>query len=237
MASSSSDRRLTVTVAIIAAIATCLAAVLTKAWPESCNRPRPPSPAEEAATLHQLTEVLELSQAANVKYADFTARVDRNTTFGEYFQTWADMGSTKEQLLKRLPRPQPASRFSRLCEILAQSLQSDDKLMALEKDSLQHTLDALKVMQTVPPPSNDPKLSEAEKRQKALEVLVQFRDKIHKWREQSAKLQASMKSSLANSSTAVQLLNEELARLGLPYRHENPFLNEANTLASPAAAK
>ncbi len=199
-------------------------AILTN-WEEIFNRDEVPIH-EEMSCLRQISEVMYENKAANKLYADFREEADKHTLFSDYSRIWKHFGDTKQELLNRMKDIQPTPKYSRLCEILSVSLQSDVKLMSLEQKSLQHTLDGLKQMESTfldNKQMEDPSLSEEEKRRQAWELLNQFRIKNKEWLNKAQEIGASLESTRATSIAAVQLLNEELGRLSLPYKHDNPY--------------
>jgi hypothetical protein len=222
--SSEKSTQAAIIIAIVVAIGGWGTAAITN-WDKIFGGAKAIAPYEDVASLRQVSEVLHENQAANALYADFLKRVDKHTLFSDYFRIWKHLASTKQKLLDRMQELKPTPRFARLHEILSESLQSDVKLMLLEEESLRHTLDYVKELEskTAQSPLDDPKLSEDEKRKKAWEILNQFMIQNKKWLNKAQELEASLQSTRAISSTAIQLLNDELKRLALPYSHEDPF--------------
>jgi hypothetical protein len=164
------------------------------------------SPHEDITALAQISGILQENQATNALYSDFENTADMHTPIADYFRTFDTLLSTKESLVRRLSDVRVTPRFARLQEILSESIRSDAKLIALEKERIQSLLDYMKIMNAVPARTPDPSLSAEDQRSAALEVLRQFRERNKQWLEKAKKNEVALKSTR-----------------GVPYHFDNPY--------------
>ena len=77
-------------------------------------------------------------------------------------------------------------------------------------------------------------LSEPDKRVRALSLLQQLAAKNKAWLQESEAFDAALATASRNSSVGVDLLNNEIQRLGLAAFHLNPFAPDPGPRVPPA---
>lgn len=186
----------------------------------------------------RLSEALQQNAAANVMYAKFLSEVNSKTTFDEYFRVYDSVARTKHDLNGRLQDIHPSSRYWMLHQSLFQSVQSDEKLMVLERDSLRQVLEAPRLMNEMSSALSsgidDPALSPEENQRRKAEAIQRTREIIKNYRDRLTRTNAALESAKTTSKQAVDLLNKEIERLGLPNKQENPFAKESTAKPSPS---
>ncbi|MEN6312080.1 MAG: hypothetical protein ABFD80_11140 [Acidobacteriota bacterium] len=209
-------------VAVITAVGAVLAAILPVLLKTRSEAGDSPPTREDLVALEGLRDILITNQALNIRYASFQSSQTPETPFSEIFSTLQLLSQEKHDVRKKLEAIKVTPRYSRLFQILNESLTSDQKLFDLEARTLRHTLGFLEVMK-VPPMSAYDSLSEEEKRSRITDDLMKMRVRMKEWRKTSDILSSQDKSARVTSIQSINLLNEELEKLNLPYRHENPF--------------
>jgi hypothetical protein len=185
----------------------------------------------------KLLEALQENGSANLLYAKFLSEVNAKTEFNEYFRVYSSIAKTKHELIERLKNISPSSRYWFLHQSLVVSAQSDEKLMALEEESLKQVLEGLEVMQKMSTALRsgipDPALSPTENEQRKQAALQWAQDINREYRGRLTRTNADLDNARNTSKHAVDLLNKEIEQLGLPNKQENPFGKETAKPSPP----
>lgn len=189
--------------------------------------------------LSQLLNALHENQSSNAEYAKFLSDLNAKTPFIDYYRIYDSVAAKKNELSQRLQKMRPDDKYSVLYERLQVSVQADEKLMAMEKESLQQLVGSLGAIETMgsilkQATEDYADLSEEVKRLRSMEALNRAREFNRQWLDQLKKTSAALDSARTISSMATQLLNDEIERLGVPIKQDNPFIK--NPASAPASS-
>lgn len=173
----------------------------------------------------KLREILIMNIALNNQYKEFYANQTAKTPFSEMFSNWEYLAKEKGYLYSETNKLKVAKRYSRLARILKEALRNDLALLVAKQESLKLVISSLDVFK-IDTTKIDKQKSEEDKSSQAIKELYKLKIRLNEWQKKSKTLTAVENSLRSNSIQAIKMLNEELNKLGLPYKHENPYKEE-----------
>ena len=207
--------------AIITGLVTLVVAVLAILSKRTDDLPTK----DDVAFRQQMRDILIENQAINSEYADFRKNDLSNpyATFREIDTVYRMFVARKKDLLERLDKLTPTPRYRRLHSLMTESMISDSSLFSLEREDLTSVEEYLRIVEAIPPVDTTG-MSIEQVRQRAFQVLMEYRKRNREWLDRAKERTAKEKVLRSNSSSAIQMLNQELERTNMPYSHRNVYL-------------
>jgi hypothetical protein len=224
------DRKKTLLTLLIPAIAVVLAAVLSAVIPGLLNKETTPElpTAEDVSFMNKLRPLLGENQLINAEYRLFSESKVNKQRAEKVIAKYDDILQRKKALLDLLKAIEPSSYYSRVYQLLVESITSDFKLLSLQKSYIEKLQENSRVMTEVRQEhmlleQEMQTMTKAEKQTKALPALKKLRERLVQLEIWFERNETERKIVRSNTIAAIRLLNAELREKNLPYKHPNVF--------------